>query len=89
VIVGDGGRAAGPTEPVREAAEPDQEAERRGDRGHDHVRVAGLLGLDDLKPGDRAERHDEPESEGAADEEAEQGSRHSGVLQCRWQVNDS
>ena len=63
VVLGHGRRAAGPAEPVVEGAEPDEEAERARDRGHDQVRVAGLLGLEDLEAGDRAQRNDQPEAE--------------------------
>ena len=39
--------------------------------GHDQVRVAGLLGLEDLEPGDRAQRDDEAEAEARAEQEAD------------------
>ena len=86
VLLGNGRLARCPAEPVVEAAQSDQEAERSGDRGDDQVRVARLLGLEDLQPGDRAQGDDEAEAEAEAEREAQPGARHSRSLQCRHQV---
>src|SRR5215212_6197900 len=40
VVLGNGRGARGPAEPVVEAADPDEEAERRGDQAHRGDRVA-------------------------------------------------
>ncbi len=67
VVVGDRRLAGRPAEPVVEGAEADQPAERGRDRGDDDVRVAGLLGLEDLEAADRAQADDEAEAEEPAD----------------------
>src|SRR5262249_35012568 len=60
-------------EPVVEAADPDQESERRGDRRDDDVRVAGLLGLEDRQPGDRPQGDDQSEAEGSTEDRVGEG----------------
>ena len=45
VVLGDRRHADGPAQPVVEAAEAEQEAERAGDQRNDHLWVAGLFGL--------------------------------------------
>ena len=80
VVVGDRRRAGGPAEPVVEAAEADQVADRAGDRRHDDVRVAGLLGLEDLEAADRAQRDDEAEAERGPDQHPQQGPRLPGLF---------
>ena len=83
VVVGHGRGARGPAEPVVEAAEADQVAERRGDRGHDDVRIVGRVGLEDREAGDRAQGDHEPEAERAADQRAEKRAWLSGCPQSR------
>ena len=77
VVLGDRRRADRPAQPVVEGADAGEEAERRGDARHDHVRVARLLGLEDRQAGDRAQRDDEPEAERAADEHPEERPREA------------
>src|SRR4029450_10753432 len=43
------------------------------DRGHDHLRIAGLLGLECGQPGDLAEHDHEGETEGGGQDGVDQG----------------
>ena len=45
--------------------------------GHDHLRIAGLLGLEGRQAGDLAQRDDEAEAERAAQEHAQERPRQS------------
>ncbi len=82
VIVGDRRHSSGPAQPVVEAAEARQEAEWSGDRGHDHVRVAGLFGLVEGQAGDRPQGDHESEAEGAGKEGADDASGPARSLDC-------
>jgi hypothetical protein len=79
VVVGDGRGAGRPAQPVVAAADPEQEADRGRDRRDDDVRVAGLLGLDQVEAADRAQGDDEPEAEQPAGQRAEEGAAPSGA----------
>ena len=84
VVVGDRRRAGGPAEPVVEAAEAGEEAERSGDQRHDDVRVAGLFGLVDAAGRrSRAGAITRPKPKAAASERAERASIPAGLLDRR------
>ena len=80
VVVGNRRQAGGPAQPVVEAAEAGEEAERSGDRGHDYVRVAGLFGLVQRQVGDRPQGDDEAEAERAEGDGSEQATPPAGSL---------
>ena len=83
VVLRDRRSADRPAQPVVKGADAGEEAERAADRGDDELRVAGLVGLGERQPGDRPQRDHEAVAEREADDEAEEGPRHSRSLQCR------
>ena len=70
----------GPAEPVVEGTEADEPAERHRDRGDDDVRVASLLGLENLEAADCAQANDKAEAERRADQRSEHCSGPTGCL---------
>src|SRR5215216_7225980 len=76
VVLGERGGAGGPAEPVVEAADPDQVAERRGDQGADGD---DRVPVPDRVPAvQRADHHDDRRAQGEAERHAEEGAVPAG-----------
>jgi hypothetical protein len=71
VVVRDRRRAEAPAQPVIEAADAEQEAQRGGDQRHDDLRVARLFALERGKARDRAQDDHDADAEGGSENRAE------------------